>query len=278
MQNEKIGFLGAGNMSSALIRGMLASGLVAPDQVRASDISDERLERLKKQHGIETTKNNLDLVHWSTILVFSVKPQVIDRVVRETANAFGPETMAVSIAAGVPIEAFERRLPAGTRVVRAMPNTAAIALAGATAIAPGTHATDHDMSLAKHLFDAVGRTVVLDESLIDAVTGLSGSGPAYVMLMIEALADGGVKVGLHRETALLLAAQTVFGSAKLQLDTGEHPGRLKDMVTSPGGTAIAGLHTLETGGLRRTLIDAVEAATARAQELGVAMAKKLDQG
>ncbi|MEZ4374490.1 MAG: pyrroline-5-carboxylate reductase [Polyangiaceae bacterium] len=278
MENEKIGFLGAGNMSSALIRGILASGLVQPTQVRASDISDERLERLRKQHGIETTKSNLDLVHWATILVFSVKPQVIDRVVKETADAFGAGTMAVSIAAGVPIEAFERRLPAGTRVVRAMPNTAAIALAGATAIAPGTHATDHDMGLAKQLFDAVGRTVVLDESLIDAVTGLSGSGPAYIMLIIEALADGGVKVGLHRETALLLAAQTVFGSAKLQLDTGEHPGRLKDMVTSPGGTAIAGLHTLESGGLRRTLIDAVDAATRRAQELGEAMAKKLNDG
>ncbi|MGE3674260.1 MAG: pyrroline-5-carboxylate reductase [Polyangiaceae bacterium] len=278
MENEKIGFLGAGNMSSALIRGILASGLVQPTQVWASDISDERLERLRKQHGIETTKSNLDLVHWATILVFSVKPQVIDRVVKETADAFGAGTMAVSIAAGVPIEAFERRLPAGTRVVRAMPNTAAIALAGATAIAPGTHATDHDMGLAKQLFDAVGRTVVLDESLIDAVTGLSGSGPAYIMLIIEALADGGVKVGLHRETALLLAAQTVFGSAKLQLDTGEHPGRLKDMVTSPGGTAIAGLHTLESGGLRRTLIDAVDAATRRAQELGEAMAKKLNDG
>jgi pyrroline-5-carboxylate reductase len=198
-------------------------------------------------------------------------------VVKEVASAFGPETLAISIAAGIPIAAFERRLPENTRVVRAMPNTAAIALAGATAIAPGSHATDADMSLAKHIFDAVGRTVVLDESLIDAVTGLSGSGPAYIMLIIEALADGGVKVGLHRETALLLAAQTVYGSAKLQLDTGEHPGRLKDMVTSPGGTAIAGLHTLESGGLRRTLIDAVEIATTRAQELGQAMSRKLDE-
>jgi len=127
------------------------------------------------------------------------------------------------------------------------------------------------------LFDATGRSVVLDESLIDAVTGLSGSGPAYVMLIIEALADGGVKVGLHRDTALLLAAQTVYGSAKLLLDTGEHPGRLKDMVTSPGGTAIAGLHTLESGGLRRTLMDAVDTATRRAIELGVAMAAKLEK-
>lgn len=277
MKNQTIGFLGAGNMSSALIRGILASGQVEPAQVRASDVSVERLEKLHKQHGIETTKNNLELVRWASVLVFSVKPQVIDRVVKETASAFGPETLAISIAAGIPIAAFERRLPPNTRVVRAMPNTAAIALAGATAIAPGSHATEEDMALAKQIFDAVGRTVVLDESLIDAVTGLSGSGPAYIMLIIEALADGGVKVGLHRETALLLAAQTVYGSAKLQLDTGEHPGRLKDMVTSPGGTAIAGLHTLESGGLRRTLIDAVEVSTARAQELGQAMSRKLDE-
>jgi pyrroline-5-carboxylate reductase len=158
-----------------------------------------------------------------------------------------------------------------------MPNTAAIALAGATGVAPGTNATPEDIAFTKALFDATGRTVVLDETLIDAVTGLSGSGPAYIMLIIEALADGGVKVGLHRETALLLAAQTVYGSAKLLLETGEHPGRLKDMVTSPGGTAIAGLHTLESGGLRRTLIDAVEVATKRAMELGEAMAAKLEK-
>jgi pyrroline-5-carboxylate reductase len=156
-----------------------------------------------------------------------------------------------------------------------MPNTAAIALAGATAIAAGSHATSEDVEIARTLFQAVGRVVVLDESLLDAVTGLSGSGPAYVMVMIEALADGGVKVGLGRDAALLLAAQTVYGAAKLQLETGEHPGRLKDMVTSPGGTAIAGLHTLEAGGLRRTLIDAVEAASNRSAELGAQMAQKL---
>jgi pyrroline-5-carboxylate reductase len=156
-----------------------------------------------------------------------------------------------------------------------MPNTAANALAGATAIAAGTHASEDDIVIARQLFEATGRVVVLDETLLDAVTGLSGSGPAYIMLIIEALADGGVKVGLHRETALLLAAQTVYGSAKLLLETGEHPGRLKDMVTSPGGTAIAGLHTLEAGGLRTTLINAVENATRRSIELGEKMAEKL---
>lgn len=214
-------------------------------------------------------------MRWSDVVVLAVKPQIVDRVLAAIGTGLKEGAVVISIAAGVPIEAIESRLPANARVVRSMPNTAAIALAGATAIAPGTHATPHDLTIARALFEAVGRCVVLDESLLDAVTGLSGSGPAYVMLMIEALADGGVKVGLGRDVALLLAAQTVYGAAKLQLDTGEHPGRLKDMVTSPGGTAIAGLHTLEAGGLRRTLIDAVEAAATRSAQLGEQMAKKL---
>ena len=209
------------------------------------------------------------------MVLLAVKPQVVDRVLDQLSSALVPDTLVISIAAGVPIDVIEARVPTSVRVARAMPNTAAIALAGATGIAPGTRATAQDIEVASSIFGAVGRSVVLDESLIDAVTGLSGSGPAYVMVIIEALADGGVKVGLHRDTALLLAAQTVYGSAKLLLDTGEHPGRLKDMVTSPGGTAIAGLHTLESGGLRRTLIDAVDTATRRAQELGEQMAKKL---
>jgi pyrroline-5-carboxylate reductase len=277
VDTKKIGMLGAGNMAGALIRGLLASGTVKPEQVRASDVRADRLEELKKSYGIETTGDNRALAAWANLLVLSVKPQVIDRVLDDIGQLVTPETVVVSIAAGVPIRALEARFKSGVRVVRAMPNTAAIVLEGATGIAPGAHATAEDVATAKTLFDAVGRTVVLDESLIDAVTGLSGSGPAYIMLMIEALADGGVKVGLHRDTALLLAAQTVYGSAKLQLETGEHPGRLKDMVTSPGGTAIVGLHTLEAGGLRRTLIDAVEDATARATELGEQMAKKLER-
>src|SRR5262249_33299555 len=155
-----------------------------------------------------------------------------------------------------------------TRLVRAMPNTPALVAAGATAIAAGRHATADDLKVAEHIFRSVGTTVVLDEEQLDAVTGLSGSGPAYVFLVIEALSDAGVKVGLSRYNALALAAQTVLGSAKLLLETGEHPGQLKDMVTSPGGTAIAGLHTLEAGGLRTTLMNAVEAATQRSRELG----------
>ncbi len=277
MAGKKIGFVGGGNMAGALIRGLLHSQTVTADQIRASDVHGERLAELSKKHGVQTTTDNEEIARWADVVVIAVKPQIVDRVLAPIAAALAEGDLVVSIAAGVPIESIEARLPAGARVVRAMPNTAAIALAGATAIAPGAHATAHDLEVARALFEAVGRCVVLDETLLDAVTGLSGSGPAYVMLMIEALADGGVKVGLGRDVALLLAAQTVYGAAKLQLETGEHPGRLKDMVTSPGGTAIAGLHTLEAGGLRRTLIDAVEAASTRLAELGAQMAKKLSR-
>jgi pyrroline-5-carboxylate reductase len=278
MKSRRIGMLGAGNMAGALIRGLLASKSVEKTQICASDVRADHLKALEAEHGIRTFTDNKQLAAESNLVVLAVKPQVIDRVLDQMADAFQPDTLLVSIAAGVPIRSLEARLPEHVRIVRAMPNTAAIALAGATGIAPGSRATQEDIDVTQTLFAAIGRSVVLDESLIDAVTGLSGSGPAYVMVMIEALADGGVKVGLHRDTALLLAAQTVYGSAKLLLETGEHPGRLKDMVTSPGGTAIAGLHTLESGGLRRTLIDAVDSATKRAIELGEAMAKKLDKG
>jgi pyrroline-5-carboxylate reductase len=196
----------------------------------------------------------------------------------DLAPLIRPEQLVISIAAGVPIAAIEAILPSGSRVVRAMPNTAAIVLASATGVAAGSRATAEDVTSAKALFEAVGRVVVVDESSLDAVTGLSGSGPAYVMMVIEALADGGVKVGLTREAALLLAAQTVYGSAKLQLETKEHPARLRDMVTSPGGTTIAGVHALESGGLRPALINAVERATLRSQELGGQAAARLAKG
>ena len=275
MHGRKIGFIGGGNMAAALIRGLLHSETMAADQIRASDVKAARLAEIHEKYGIETSTDNDEIVRWADVIVIAVKPQIVDRILAPIAAALKPGDLVISIAAGVPLEAFESRLPPEARVIRAMPNTAAMALAAATAIAPGAHATEEDVATAQALFEAVGRCVVLDESLLDAVTGLSGSGPAYVMLMIEALADGGVKVGLGRDTALLLAAQTVYGAAKLQLETGEHPGRLKDMVTSPGGTAIAGLHTLESGGLRRTLIDAVEVASNRSAELGLQMAQKL---
>lgn len=275
MQQHRLGFLGAGNMAGALIKALLNAGATAPNQILVSDVREDRLEALQQQFGIGATTDNAQVVRFADVLVLSVKPQVVDKVLPALVDNLRPETLVVSIVAGVRLAALEARLPEGARLIRTMPNTPAMVLAGATAIAPGTFASQEDVGVAKALFKTVGRCVVLDETLLDAVTGLSGSGPAYVMLMIEALADGGVKVGLHRETALMLAAQTVFGSAKLLLETGEHPGRLKDMVTSPGGTAIAGLHTLESGGLRRTLMDAVENATHRAAELGEHMERKL---
>jgi pyrroline-5-carboxylate reductase len=274
MRDNKVGFIGGGNMAEALVRGLLHSKVKVPDDIWVSDVKAERLAHLAADHGVHTTVDNHALVRGCGVVVISVKPQVVDKVLAAIAPDVGPETLVISVAAGVPLAALEARLP-GARVVRTMPNTPATALAGATAVASGTHSTEDDVATACALFEAVGRVVVLDESLLDAVTGLSGSGPAYVMLIIEALADGGVKVGLHRDTALLLAAQTVYGSAKLLLETGEHPGRLKDMVTSPGGTAIAGLHTLESGALRKTLIDAVETATARAAQLGEQMSRKM---
>jgi pyrroline-5-carboxylate reductase len=274
MKTKRLGFLGAGNMSGALIKGLLHGGF-APNRILASDVKADRLEQLRTKHGIRTTADNHELLRESDVLVLAVKPQVVDRVLTEIGGDVRSDQLVVSVAAGVTLEGLEGRLTDRARVVRAMPNTPAMVQAGATAIAGGTHASEDDLRVARELFEAVGRVVVLDEGLLDAVTGLSGSGPAYVMLIIDALADGGVKVGLHRDTALLLAAQTVFGSAQLLLETGEHPGRLKDMVTSPGGTAIAGLHTLESGALRKTLIDAVETASKRAAELGSEMTAKL---
>ncbi len=275
MSSFTVGFVGGGNMAEALVRGLLHSKVKEPGEIVVSDVKAERLAHLSKAHGIVTTTDNHELVQRASVVVLSVKPQVVDKVLSAIARDIDETKLVISVAAGVPIAALEARLPPGTRVIRTMPNTPATALAGATAISAGTHATETDVAVARALFEATGRVVVLDESLLDAVTGLSGSGPAYVMLIIEALADGGVRVGLHRDTALLLAAQTVYGSAKLLLESGEHPGRLKDMVTSPGGTAIAGLHTLESGALRKTLIDAVCVATARAAELGDQMAAKM---
>jgi pyrroline-5-carboxylate reductase len=276
MKIEKtIGFLGAGNMAEALIRGLLR-GHADAGRIHASGPRLERMAELATRYGIVTSIENGRLVQESDIIVLSVKPQIMRKILDEIADGIRPETLVISIAAGVPVAAIEGRLPPGTRVIRTMPNTPALVDAGATAIAAGGHATPADLADAKRIFDAVGVTVTLDESQLDAVTGLSGSGPAYIFLILEALSDAGVKVGLARRTATLLAAQTVLGSAKLLLETNEHPGRLKDMVTSPGGTAITGLHTLENGGVRTTLMNAVEAATNRSRELGLALLRSVD--
>ena len=255
-------------MAEALIRGLVRGGHVPASRIAASGPRKERLDQLVKEYGIDVTTHNREIAQRCGLVVFSVKPQILDKVLREVGDQLKPGTLVVSICAGVDTATIEDAVPDGVRVVRAMPNTPALVGAGATAIAAGKHASETDLATAKALFDAVGITVELDESQLDAVTGLSGSGPAYIFLILEALADAGVKVGLSRRNAQRLAAQTVMGSAKLLLDTDEHPGKLKDMVTSPGGTAIAGLHTLEEGGLRTTLINAVETATKRSRELG----------
>ena len=275
--DKTIGFVGAGSMAEALLRGLLREGHCAPEQVGGSGPRAERMEELAKAYGIFTSIDNRALVARSQIVVLSVKPQILRSVLDEISAAMRDDALVVSIAAGVPIRAIEARLRPGSRVVRAMPNTPALVHAAATAIARGGHATQADLNDAKRIFDAVGITVALDESQLDAITGLSGSGPAYVMLILEAMSDAGVKVGLSRRTAQLLSAQTLLGSAKLLLETNKHPGALKDMVTSPGGTAITGLHTLEHGGLRTTIIDAVESATKRSHELGQEMLKTVDE-
>ena len=268
LATQRIGFVGAGNMAEALVRGLVRGGHIAADRIIASAPRQERLDELARGYGIGVTLDNREVARASDLVVLSVKPQILDKVLREIGDALRPGTLVISIAAGVDAAKIETAVGDSVRVVRAMPNTPALVGAGATAIAPGARSTAADLAIAKALFDAVGITVTLEEHHLDAVTGLSGSGPAYVFLILEALSDAGVKVGLSRRNAQRLAAQTVMGSAKLLLDTDEHPGKLKDMVTSPGGTAIAGLHTLEQGGLRTTLINAVETATKRARELG----------
>jgi pyrroline-5-carboxylate reductase len=268
--NRTIAFLGAGNMAEAMIRGLLRGNHFAPEEITASGPREERMTELRDRFGIRTTTDNREAVA-ADIVVLSIKPQILSRVLAEVGGTIRPEALVISIAAGVPISAIESRLGGGARVIRAMPNTPALVDAAATAIAGGEHASESDLEDARKIFDSIGITVTLDESLLDAVTGLSGSGPAYVFLILEALSDAGVKVGLSRRTSQLLAAQTLLGSAKLLLETNEHPGKLKDMVTSPGGTAITGLHTLENGGVRTTLINAVEAATKRSKELGEAL-------
>jgi len=268
LKEKKIGFLGAGNMAEALIRGLIKTGLVRPEAILASDVRLDRLEELGKLYGIHTMSDNGLLVKRADVVILAVKPQVIREVTEEVRPAIKRDTLVISIAAGVSTETLRRLLPDSVRLIRVMPNTPALVLEGATAVARAAGLDPGDLELAHEIFSAVGKVVILDEALLDAVTGLSASGPAYVALVIEALADGGVKAGLDRQTAMTLSIQTVLGSARLLLETGKHPAELKDMVSSPGGTTIAGIQALEEGGLRSALINAVERATLRSKELG----------
>jgi pyrroline-5-carboxylate reductase len=227
---------------------------------------------------VRTTTSNLKAVSEADIVIYAVKPQLMATVLNETGKKLDMSKLIISIAAGVPLAAMESCIKKDMRLIRVMPNIAAAVKEAATAIAAGAHATKEDVELAMEIFNSIGRCIFLKENyLMDAVTGLSGSGPAYIFLIVDALADAGVKVGLSRQESLFLAAQTILGSAKLLIETQEHPGQLKDKVTSPGGTAIAGLATLESGGLRTTLINAVEAATHRSKELGDLMIKNFNE-
>jgi pyrroline-5-carboxylate reductase len=268
MTEHRIGFVGAGNMAAALLRGLLRAGHWKAAQLRIADIDATKAARLSSEHGVGVAPSTRELASWASVLVLAVKPQAMAAALADCAATLASDTLVVSIAAGVRCASIARALPNGTRIMRAMPNTPALVGAGATALCTSPTATAQDRELSRQLFDAVGRTVIVDESHMDAVTGLSGSGPAYVMVVIEALADGGVRAGLSRETALLLATQTVLGSAQLLIESGEHPAEWKDRVMSPGGTTSAGLEAIEAGRLRHTLGQAVQKATRRAQELG----------
>ncbi len=254
-------------MAEAIIGGLLTAQQSKPDQLWATDPVKGRCDLLKSQFGIRVGSDNREAVTWAEVVILAVKPQSLPDVLRDIGSGLNSR-LVISLLAGVTIRAISEQASGVKRIIRAMPNTPAQVREGMTALAFGVELSKEDMGVAQTVFESVGRVVSVEERLMDAVTGLSGSGPAYVFQAIEALADGGVKMGLPRATAELLAAQTVLGAAKLVLQSGEHPAKLKDRVASPGGTTIAGLHQLEQGGFRATLMGAVEAATKRSQELG----------
>ncbi len=266
---NKIAFIGGGQMAEALIGGLLAGRLCPAESIWVTDPVAARGDHLKSQFGVRVGSANREAIAWANVVVLAVKPQTLPAVLSEVGPALAQsQSLVVSIVAGVTIKTIAEQMGGAMRVVRAMPNTPALVREGMTAMALGNGVSEEDSRLARTVFEAVGRVVLVEERLMDAVTGLSGSGPAYVFLAIEALADGGVQMGLPRQTAELLAAQTVLGAAQLVLESGVHPAQLKDRVASPGGTTIAGLYQLEQGSFRATLMAAVEAATMRSKELG----------
>ncbi|HYG21827.1 MAG TPA: pyrroline-5-carboxylate reductase [Verrucomicrobiae bacterium] len=265
-----IGFLGAGKMATALAKGFVNAGLVAAGQVIASDSSEAAAAAFAKAVGARTTSRNSDVVQFANVLILAVKPDQVSGVLAEIRNFLGQDHLIISIAAGINIARLQAGLPDRSRIVRVMPNTPALIGASASAFTPGDFASSADSQLTQRLLSSLGVAVQVKEYLLDAVTGLSGSGPAYVYMFIEALSDGGVAAGLPRDVATQLAAQTVSGAARMVLETGLHPGALKDMVTSSGGTTIEGLHQLENGGFRGTVMSAVRAAAEKSKKLGQA--------
>ncbi|MGP8321149.1 MAG: pyrroline-5-carboxylate reductase [Methanosarcinaceae archaeon] len=268
LTNKKIGFIGAGKMGEALIRGIINAGTVDSSNVYASDVYEDGLKRLHDELGINISTDNNEIVSSSGILILAVKPQILASILSDIKESVTPDKLVISIAAGVPLVDIENGLNPGTKVIRVMPNIAATVAEAASAICPSANASIGDAECALGIFRAVGSAIVVPEYLMDAVTGLSGSGPAFIFPVIEAMADGAVYEGLDRNSALTLAAQTVLGAAKMVLETNTHPGELKDMVTSPAGTTIRGIYELEKNGIRAAFMDAVIAASNRSKELG----------
>jgi len=262
-----IAFLGAGQMAEALVRGLLRAELVAPQRVMMTDVRTERLEVVRAL-GVRTGHHNADALAFAEMLFLTVKPQDVPTVLDEIGPSVSSDHVVVSVAAGVPIARVQAALPGRTPVVRVMPNTPCLVGAGMAVLALGPFATEREEQLVLRIFTAVGRALTQPEARLDAVTALSGSGPAFFSVILEAFVDAGVRVGLPRDVATELAVQTALGTARMLLETGRHTGQMKDMVTSPGGTAIAGLHQLERGGLRGLIMDCVQAATERSRELG----------
>jgi len=266
LENCKIGFIGAGNMSEAIIKGL--SKNIDTRNIAVADINEARLDMFKtKYHVGKATLDNKELVEFADIIFLATKPQVIPPVLESLKNEI-TDKLVVSIAAGVKCATIESFISKSSRVVRVMPNTPALVMTGASAVAAGNRATEDDVEIIKEIFEMVGVCVVVPEDRMDAITGLSGSGPAFVYMFIDALSDGGVNMGLTRANATLLAAQTVMGAAKMVLETGTHPCQLKDNVTTPAGTTITALHAMDKAGFRPAVIDAVEAATLKSIELG----------
>ncbi len=274
MAKARFAIIGAGKLGETLLKGLLDAGSLAPEEVRVSTAHPERARAVAERHGVTAASDNASAAQGAELVLLCVKPGQVARVLAELRDVLTPDQLLVSVAASANTRYIEERLANPVPVVRAMPNTPAMIGLGMTAICAGRHADESHLARAAAIFDAVGRTVKVDEIHMDAVTGLSASGPAFLYIVIESLADAGVKVGLPRHIATELAAQTVRGSGAMVLVTGEHPAKLKDEVTTPGGTTIDGILELEEGGLRVTLIKAVVRATQRAQ----ARARELESG
>ena len=264
----RLAIIGSGAMGTAFAGGVISAGIFSPENVVMADIDDAKLQGVASNLHVATTSDNSAAAREASVVLIAVKPPIVRSVIRDISEVLTGHQLVISIAAGVKLDTIESELPTGTAVIRAMPNTPCLIGAGAIGFSRGKSATDEHVATAKRIFDAVGISFEVSESLLNAVTGLSGSGPAYIYMLIEALSDGGVLVGLPREIATQLASQTVMGAARMVIDLKEHPARLKDQVASPGGTTMAGIDALERAGFRSAIIEAIKAATQRAEELG----------